>query len=105
MPVMALLDQDFESKVLKEKGFVLVDFWAEWCQPCLRMAPVLDEISQELKDQIKIFKINVDENQRVAMKYSVRSLPTFLLFKEGEMIRQTSGQQKKEDFLSFLSIK
>ncbi|HTM79265.1 MAG TPA: thioredoxin [Devosia sp.] len=77
-------DADFGEEVLNAKEPVLVDFWAEWCGPCLAIAPVLDELSAELTGKVKIVKLNVDENPSTTAKYGVRSIPTMILFKGGE---------------------
>lgn len=77
-------DADFQSEVLEAKEPVLVDFWAEWCEPCKAIAPVLDELSGELAGKVKIVKLNVDENPTTMTQYGVRSIPTMILFKGGE---------------------
>jgi len=77
-------DADFTQEVLEAKEPVLVDFWAEWCGPCKAIAPVLEELSGELAGKVKIAKLNVDENPDTAIKYGVRSIPTMILFKNGE---------------------
>ena len=73
--------ENFENEVTDSEVPVLVDFWAEWCAPCKALSPILDEISEELKGKIAVTKVNLDENQDLAMKYSIRSIPTLLLFK------------------------
>lgn len=77
-------DANFGEEVLSSKEPVLVDFWAEWCGPCRAISPVLEELSAELKGKVKIVKLNVDENPNVTVKYGVRSIPTMILFKDGE---------------------
>ena len=77
-------DADFGEEVLSSKEPVLVDFWAEWCGPCRAIAPVLEELSTELEGKVKIVKLNVDENPSTTVKYGVRSIPTMILFKNGE---------------------
>jgi thioredoxin 1 len=77
-------DANFGEEVLKSKEPVLVDFWAEWCGPCRAISPLLEELSTELAGKVKIVKLNVDENEATAAKYNVRSIPTMILFKDGE---------------------
>ena len=77
-------DANFGEEVLSSKEPVLVDFWAEWCGPCRAISPVLEELSAELKGKVKIVKLNVDENPNVTVKYDVRSIPTMILFKDGD---------------------
>jgi len=84
-------DANFKSDVLESKIPVLVDFWAEWCGPCRMVAPVLEELAKEYDGKLKIVKVNVDENQQVSMDYHVRSIPTLLFFKNGQMVKQLVG--------------
>src|SRR3972149_9559936 len=81
-----------------ENGIVLVDFWAEWCMPCIMMAPVMEELSERFKGKIKFGKINVDENQSLAHKFKIFSIPNFVLFKNGKLIDQFVGAMPEEDF-------
>lgn len=87
----------FQQEVLNHKGLVLVDFYAEWCGPCKVVAPILEELSESMKDT-KFVKVNVDENQELSAKYSVFSIPTFLIFKDGEVKNQFVGAHSKEGF-------
>ena len=90
--------ENFEKEVLNSKIPVLVDFWAPWCQPCLMMAPALDELSEELKGKLKIGKMNTEipENQVPAMQYQIQSIPNMKLFKDGKIIKEFIGLRPKE---------
>ena len=88
-------DISFEDDVLKAKKAVLVDFWAEWCGPCRMMNPALEELAKEYEGRVKITKLNVDENETIPNQYQVRGMPTFLLFKNGEVVRQILGAVPK----------
>ena len=81
-----------------KKGFALVDFFADWCMPCITMAPIIDELSEKFKGKIKFAKINVDENQELAQKFSVMSIPNFVLFKDGKILDRFIGSMSVEDF-------
>ena len=87
-----------EFDVFIRKGTVIVDFWADWCMPCLMMAPVMEELSEKFKGKIKFGKINVDENQELARKFKILSIPNFILFKDGKPIDQFIGTMAEEDF-------
>ena len=100
--IVTLSDDNFENEVLKSDTPVLVDFWAEWCGPCRMVAPVLDQIADEMDGKVRIAKLNVDENQGLAYQYQVSSIPTFILFKDGKMADRMLGQMAKSAFQSFL---
>jgi len=85
----------FEQEVLKSETPVIVDFWAEWCGPCHAVAPVLDKIIEERGDEIKLVKVNIDQEQGLSIKYGVMSIPTMILFKEGEPAAAAVGAQPK----------
>ncbi|MBP9693341.1 MAG: thioredoxin TrxA [Alphaproteobacteria bacterium] len=89
--IISATDTSFEKDVLKSDKPVLVDFWAEWCQPCQRIAPILEELSQEMSDTIRIAKVNIDQNPETPTKYGVRGIPTLLLIKNGEVIGTKVG--------------
>ena len=91
----AVTEQTFESEVLQSDKPVLVDFWAEWCGPCHAVAPVLERIADERKDELKLVKVNIDEEQELAMRYGVQSIPTMILFKNGEPAAAAIGAQPK----------
>ncbi len=95
-------DGTFEEMVVNADKPVLVDFWAEWCGPCKMIAPVLDEIAQEMGDDIVIGKLDIDENQDTAMAFGVMSIPTLLLFKNGEPVERIVGYQPKPQLVARL---
>ena len=95
MATTQVTDASFESEVLKSESPVVVDFWAEWCGPCKMIAPALEEISEEMDGEVKITKLNIDENQDMAMKYGVRSIPMLILFKDGEPMATQVGAAPK----------
>lgn len=86
---------DFEEKILKSKGVVLVDFWAEWCPPCRALTPLLEQVAEEAKDKATVYKLNTDENQDVAMHYQVMSIPTVKVFKDGKEVESVIGLHQK----------
>ncbi|MFZ5982517.1 MAG: thioredoxin [Patescibacteria group bacterium] len=98
---------DFEKEVLKSDLPVLVDFWAPWCGPCLAMAPVLDEVAQEMEGKMKIVKINVEEaeNQELAGKYQIQSIPNMKFFKNGQVVGEFVGMRPKEALISEIESK
>lgn len=94
MAIKHVTDQNFTDET--SKGLVLADFWAPWCGPCKMIAPVLEEIDGEMEEKVQIVKLDVDENQETAGKFGVMSIPTLLLFKDGEVVDQVIGFQPKE---------
>ena len=88
--------QNFEEEVLKSEKPILIDFWATWCGPCKTMAPIVEEIAEERTD-IKVCKIDVDQEPELARQYRVMSIPTFLVFKEGEVVKRDMGVMSKEE--------
>jgi thioredoxin 1 len=103
MGVGKVSDSDFDAEVLKSKEPVVVDFWAEWCGPCKMIAPALEEIAGSLNGKVKIVKLNVDENPATAQKYGIMSIPTLMLFKNGELASRQVGaapRQKLEQWIT-----
>jgi thioredoxin 1 len=96
---------NFDNEVSSSNLPVLVDFWAEWCGPCKSLGPILEEISNDLEGKLQVAKVNLDENQDLAMKYSIRSIPTLLLFKGGELIDTKVGLLPKSDLVEWLDSK
>ncbi|ADO74875.1 thioredoxin TrxA [Stigmatella aurantiaca] len=94
---------NFDEVVLKDQGPVLVDFWAEWCGPCERIAPLLDEIADEYAGKLTIAKLNIDENRALARKQGVRRIPTLMLFKQGEVAAVKEGVPSKTQLNEFLT--
>ena len=89
--IKMLNTQEFETEVEQGSGLVLVDFWAPWCGPCLRIAPVLEELAGEYQGRVKVMKVNVDENRPVAEKFQITGIPTMILFKNGKEIDRVAG--------------
>ena len=96
MGVSKVSDSNFEDEVLKSTQPVVVDFWAEWCGPCRMIAPALEEIAGSLNGKVKIVKLNVDESPVTAQKYGIMSIPTLLMFKNGEIAKRQVGAQPKQ---------
>ena len=100
--IVNLTKENFAAEVLQASVPVLVDFWAEWCGPCKMIAPVLDELAEEYGSRAKIGKVNIDEQQELAAEYSVRAIPTLLLFKQGQVAEQVVGLRGKRDLKTSL---
>ncbi|HEY7864300.1 MAG TPA: thioredoxin [Thermoanaerobaculia bacterium] len=100
--VHEVTDTSFEADILKAETPVLVDFWAPWCGPCRAVAPIVDELATQYSGKIKVAKINVDESQEVAMRYGVTSIPTFILFKEGQVADRVLGSLPRGEFVKFI---
>ena len=103
MATINVTDSDFGAQVLQCRIPVLVDFWASWCGPCKLAGPILEEISGEYKDKLVIAKVNVDENNQMSGKYGVMSIPTVVLFKDGQEIGRQTGFSGKEAYLELIS--
>jgi thioredoxin 1 len=96
--VMEFTDDNFENEVLQSDKPVLVDFWAEWCQPCKMLAPTIDKIAAEYQGQVKVGKVNTDDNRNVAFKYNISAIPTVILFSGGKIQTQFVGLKSENDF-------
>ena len=100
--IVHVSDSSFEHDVLQSNIPVLLDFWAEWCGPCKMIAPILDQIAAEYAGKVLVAKMNVDENPKTPMKFSVRGIPTLILFKNGQLQGQKIGAVRKGDVAAFL---
>ena len=94
---LSINDADFDEKVLKAKNPVLVDFWATWCRPCLMVAPIVDELAETYSGKVDFFKLDVDQNPKTAATYSVMSIPTILIFKNGKPVSHIVGLRPKAE--------
>lgn len=94
--------ENFDEEVLNFEGRVLVDFWAEWCGPCMMLSPLVDEVSDEL-DDVKFCKVNCDEARDLALEYGIMTIPNLLLFENGELINQSIGYIEKQDIIDFVT--
>ena len=101
MSVKSIKEDAFEEEVVKSELPVLIDFWAEWCGPCKEVSPILEEISTEMSDSIKIVKVNIDENPNIPSQYGVQSIPTLIIFKKGEVVATKIGMSSKNELLSW----
>ena len=102
MTTLKTSDNNFENDVIKSNMPTIVDFWAEWCGPCKQIGPILEEISDEKKDQINIYKINIDENPEVPQKYDVRGIPTLMFFNDGKLIDTKVGSLPKSSLNAWI---
>jgi thioredoxin 1 len=93
-------DTNFPSEVLESEGVAVVDFWAEWCGPCRMLTPIIEELYEEYEGKVKVGKLNVDQNPEVSMKYGVRSIPTILILKNGEVVDKHVGVTTKQALAS-----
>jgi thioredoxin 1 len=100
--VKEFTDSNFDSEVLGASQPVLVDFWAEWCQPCKMLGPVIDQLAAELGEKAKIGKVDIDNNRSTAMKYGVTAIPTVIIFKGGQVMKKYVGFQKKDTLAAAL---
>lgn len=102
MSTVKITTTNFEQEVLQSQIPVLLDFWADWCSPCRMAAPIIDEIAAETAGKVKVGKVNVDTDIELAQRYRIASIPTFLVFKNGELAEKAIGLQSKEDLVKLL---
>ena len=102
MSTVKITTTNFEQEVLQSQIPVLLDFWADWCGPCRMAAPIIDEIASETAGKVKVGKVNVDTDVELAQRYRIASIPTFLVFKNGELTEKAIGLQSKEDLMNLL---
>ena len=102
MATVSVTDDNFDTEVLKSSKPIVVDFWAEWCGPCIQIGPTLEEISEEMKDQVTIAKHNIDNEPNTPTKYGVRGIPTMLLFSGGELKATKVGATPKSDIVAWI---
>jgi thioredoxin 1 len=101
--IVQLNAMNWNDIVLNSDMPVLIDFWAEWCGPCRMVGPIVEQLAQSLEGKVKVFKLNVDQNQEIAMKYNVQSIPTLVIFKNGKEIARTIGLSPKEKYEKFVN--
>ena len=99
MSVLKINEQNFENEVLKSEEMVLIDFYADWCGPCKMLSPIIDEIAEEMEGKVKVGKVNVDDNQQLAIKYIVMSIPTIIIYKNGMPVKSFVGFRDKNEIL------
>ncbi len=98
--VIELTDNNFDESIAA--GVTLVDFWASWCGPCMMQGPIVDQVAEKMKGKAQVAKVNVDESMQIAMKYRIQSIPTLMIFKEGEVANQLIGLQSEAQLISAL---
>lgn len=103
MEVIKLDNENFKSEVIESNKVVLVDFYADWCDPCKMMSPIIDEIANEIGDKVKVCKLNVDDAQDIAIQYNVMSIPTLIIFKNGQVNNTFVGLRDKEEIINALN--
>lgn len=102
MDILHLNDSNFSSEVINSKLPVLVDFWADWCGPCKKIAPMIEDLSKDYKEKVKIAKLNVDEGVKTATNFGIMSIPTVMLFKNGKVVKQIVGVVSKKELSSMI---
>ena len=99
----AFTDSNFQTEVLNSDKLTVIDFWAEWCGPCRMVGPTLEQLAQSLEGKVKVSKLNVDQNQEIAMKYNIQSIPSLVLFKNGNEVARIVGLSSKEKYETFVN--
>lgn len=103
MSVLELTEENFDKEVLTSNKTVLVDFYADWCGPCKMMSPVIDEIAEELSETLKVGKVNVDDNNNLAIKYQIMTIPTMVIIKDGTPVKTFIGVTDKSNIINYLN--
>ena len=103
MSVIKVAEDNFESEVLKSDKTTIVDFYADWCGPCKMMSPIIDAVAEELGDSVKVCKVNTDENMNLAEQYGIMSIPTVIIFKNGEIANRFSGVRSKSEIIDAIN--
>ena len=103
MPTKPVTDNSFENEVIKSDKPIVVDFWAEWCGPCKQLSPTVEEVASENQDKIKVCKMDVDSNREIAAKYGIRSIPSLIIFKNGEPAGTEIGALSKQQLEEFIN--
>ena len=101
MSAIEVTDQDFAQTI--SEGTVLVDFWAPWCAPCKMQGPIVEQVGEAMAGKARVAKLNVDEGREIAMKYGIQSIPTLMIFKDGEMVQKLVGLRQKNDLIAALN--
>ncbi len=104
MAAIKITKHNFEQEVINAKEPILLDFWAAWCMPCRRLAPTIEEISEELAGMIKVGKINIDEESELASRFRIMSIPTLMVFKDGKIFARSVGVKQKKDIVRMLEL-
>lgn len=101
---MKITTENFEKEVLNSEVPVLVDFFATWCGPCKMMSPIVEELAKEMEGKAKVYKVDTDEEQDLAIKYGIMSIPTFIVFRNGEIVSKAVGMRDKEELIKLLNL-